>query len=701
MWEVTNGYVPWRNANRNDWVRKIRKPEPVSLVDDHEDFLHFQIQKAIDWRYHDCPTAAKLATNIDAPRMNFRYAGVDIIRAHPGHSSGMESINTLTSESYRVQQQSTSKRSSSPLKQTIEQGSVANANHPHSPQSDSYKQTAKRKRAHDTTHLETPYKKNRVHGAITPSSSPEVDNRDCQYGHSINWEEYFGHWPPPPNQKRIMSGPLANKRSRSQSSYSQSVRDGNSPAAWTRQHEEKMLEAGLIMSGSQHRAVITDECRQLCESLLKKEYPLPDDPSFQLDRLAKVLDRVRFRNEARVVRDVLPIVVPSPELLHVDGHDGLDHICEAINAEWTQCDTLCGPRPKPDFVVGISSSAFANEEKLKLRLNHTSACPNFFPENMYFPFLICEVKGSDRPLIEAERQAMHSASIAVRAIVQLHRKASLTSEINQEILVFSVAHDHASVKIFGHLAKVEDDKITFFRHQLFSGDFDADISSGKWTKAYQITRAIYEYFYPKHLARVKRALSNMQGPPLVSATSSIGMDLDSHESTAESPSQEDERFKKPLLPPMVKLQQENLRLHDQLLQAVHSQQVESGRLREEQLDQRTVMERQMVEQKEQLDRQLAQQKEESHERNAMMERQMVEQKEQMERQLAQQKEESHERNAMMERQMVEQKEQMERQLAQQKEESHERNAMMERQMVQQDEIIKLLKETGSKRSPKE
>ncbi|TKA64124.1 hypothetical protein B0A55_13599 [Friedmanniomyces simplex] len=238
-----------------------------------------------------------------------------------------------------------------------------------------------------------------------------------------------------------MRQPRAEKRSHTPSrsnSYSQRVRDGDSPAAWTRKHEEKMEEMGLFMTAKRTQATITDKSQQLCDQLLDAEY----------------------------LRDVMPIVVPSAELLHIDGHAELDTVCEAMNAEWTQCDTLCGPRPKPDFVCGASATAFTKEEKEKLQLNHTSACPNLFPENMYFPFLICEVKGSDRPIEEAERQAMHSASIATRAVIELFRKVSATEEVHQQVLAFSVAHNHSMVMIFAHFATINGEKTSFFRRLL-------------------------------------------------------------------------------------------------------------------------------------------------------------------------------------------------------------------------------------------
>ena len=186
--------------------------------------------------------------------------------------------------------------------------------------------------------------------------------------------------------------------------------------------------------------------------------------------------------------------------------------------------TLCGPWPKPDFVAGISPSAFTREEKEKLKINHTSACHNLFPENMYYPFLLCEVKGSDRPIQEAERQARHNASIAARAVIQLYRKISSAELLNRNILAISVSHNNTTVKIFGHFAQIEDENITFFRHRIYAADFTADFAFHDWAKAYKTTRGIYEYFFPKHLQRVASALPKLRQRAVESFTSQLGLD---------------------------------------------------------------------------------------------------------------------------------------------------------------------------------
>ena len=97
---------------------------------------------------------------------------------------------------------------------------------------------------------------------------------------------------------------------------------------------------------------------------------------------------------------------------------------------------------------------------------------------------------------------MHGASIAVQAVVRLYQKISAADEVDQRILAFSVVHNTTAVRIFGHFARVEERKLTFFRRLLYTADFENDLTSDKWAKPYSIIRAIYDVFFPQHLARI-------------------------------------------------------------------------------------------------------------------------------------------------------------------------------------------------------
>ncbi|KAK1808197.1 hypothetical protein LTR12_017447 [Friedmanniomyces endolithicus] len=524
--------------------------------------------------------------------------------------------------------------------------------------------------ARDTEDDEPPTKRRRLRGERTAIKSSQAESEDEKCTPVAYWVKH-DTWPPNFAEKAPTMGDTVPKKRPRSTSYTQSVKDGENPTAHTRRHEEKMEETGLIMADRQ--GAISDQCRELCKRILVATAAVPVSSYCRKKQLHKVLERLRYRNEARVVRDVTPLVVPSAELLHIGGNTGLQHAVEALNAQWDGIATLCGPMPKPAFVAGISPSAFTPEEKYRLKLHHTATCPNYFPENMYYPFLICEVKSSDKPIQEAERQAMHSASIAANAIIELYRKNSKASELNRKILTLSNSHNSSTVKFYGHFAEIQSDRVTFFRHRMYEKNFAADLAdavvadpedeTSEWWRPYMITTGIYNHFFPQHLERIRTAVSELRDRALESFTSQLGIEsngaradsqgLDSSVSSSQDPGQ----FKKPSHPSTVKLQRENEKLLELLLQ-----------------------------QQEQQKQQLAQQKEEQREQKEMMQRQLAQQKEEQ----REQKEEQREQKEMLQRQLSQQ----ERQLAQQKEEQREQKEMMDRQMAQQKEIIELLKPSG-------
>jgi hypothetical protein len=124
------------------------------------------------------------------------------------------------------------------------------------------------------------------------------------------------------------------------------------------------------MNAHRRQAAASNACQQLCNDFLNSEYDTPDHSPFHGDLFWTALDRVRSRNEWRVRRDITPWIMPSAELLYLRGCDHLEHLTEELDAEWTKCSSFAGPQPKPDFCVGLMSSAFTEEEILKLKILH-------------------------------------------------------------------------------------------------------------------------------------------------------------------------------------------------------------------------------------------------------------------------------------------------------------------------------------------
>ena len=333
-----------------------------------------------------------------------------------------------------------------------------------------------------------------------------------------------------------MSQPLNKKRSSSNLSYSQSVQEGLNPLQYTPGYEEVLQNAGVFMN-EQLGQTISDTSRELCEVLLNSFFPPPSNSLFRSRSFLLTLDEARNENESRVQRDILPLLVPCASLLYI--HDRLvqcQHLAAKIQSEWTKVAPLAGPLPIPDYTVGLKPSAFTRDEISQLQIYTTSNKATLFRDALYFPFLICEVsidstwhviqtnvfskiKCGEKGLSIAERQSMHFASIAVNAIVELFRDRAVSrvGELHQNILAFSISHDHTNVRIYGHYARIEGDKITLHRHLIRSFDLRDQNGREKWT-TYHIVRKIYDYFAPIHLERIRGAIAQLSESFVTSIT---------------------------------------------------------------------------------------------------------------------------------------------------------------------------------------
>jgi hypothetical protein len=390
------------------------------------------------------------------------------------------------------------------------------------------------------------------------------------------------------------------------SSYTQSIKDGEAPKAHTRAFEGHIAQYGILMEERKGQLFLAEASKALCETLLLGRYEEPQYTQFPLSKFLEVCDRLRTRNEYRIFKDITPLLVPSAELLYICGHDDLEHIAEEVSADWTKSDPMGGPKPRPDFAAGISSSAFTDEEVSKLK-NHTAwERATMFTDNMYFPFLLCEAKSGDQGINRADRQNAQSGSMAVNAVVQLHRVLGdkRTSQLSGQILVFSVSHDNERVKIYGHYAVIEGARSTFYRYPIES--FTLNFHEGQGRKGtYDFVREIYHSFYPEHLKRIQNALAEMEDPRAQSMTSS--MSIEESESQEMNPgassSQQNVVFKKPNAPASKKQKGEMALLREQLVQQDSQSKERLVQQDRQSKEQMALLERQMA----LLEKQMAQQ----------------------------------------------------------------------------------------------
>lgn len=273
----------------------------------------------------------------------------------------------------------------------------------------------------------------------------------------------------------------------------------------------------LESKGSYMREVdddnIPNNVKDLCQALLETEGTVPQDSLFRYDLFKKTCRDIQDRNEAIVIRDIGLLIVPSAQTLAKYGATHLNHLYESVNEGWNSAIPFYGTRPQPDYSVGFNRSAFTEQQLKRLEPfvgEIGSKLTTFFmaTTRMFFPFLTCEVKCGAAALDVADRQNAHSMTVAVKGIVELFKAVKREKELHQEILAFSISHDHRSVRIYGHYAVIEEDETTFYRHPIHEFSFTALDGKEKWT-SYKFTKNVYDMWMPIQHKRICSAIDEL------------------------------------------------------------------------------------------------------------------------------------------------------------------------------------------------
>lgn len=292
-------------------------------------------------------------------------------------------------------------------------------------------------------------------------------------------------------------------------------RDGKSATYRSSRYENQLASAGIYKGQPEPHLRLTNLSKALCQKILNTEQSIPKNSLFEDDLFESTCEDIANRNEARVIQDIGRLIVPSPEEVARRGATHLKHLTENVNESWIKCIPLVnGPRPQPDFSVGLKPSAFTSDQLKKLKPfvgDWQTASRLVATGEMYFPFLTSEVKCGNEALNIADRQNAHSASVAVNAVVELYRAVSRQDELHRKILAFSVSHDNEAVRIYGHYPLINEKDTSFYRHPIKKFDFTSEDGKEKWT-AYKFTRNVYDIFFPIHLDRICAAVDQLPDP---------------------------------------------------------------------------------------------------------------------------------------------------------------------------------------------
>lgn len=282
----------------------------------------------------------------------------------------------------------------------------------------------------------------------------------------------------------------------------------------SRRYEDILLSAGIHMVQGDEEAA-SDVSKDLCKKLRDTEQEVPRDSFFSDDIFRRICERLQNKNEARIIRDLSPLIVPSAESLFLHGATHLKRLTETVDEGWIKSIAIVnGPQPRPDFSVGLKAIAFTPDQRKKLQPhvgNWQTTSRLMATDEMYFPFLTSEVKCGNEALNVADRQNAHSASVAVNALIELYRAVGRHDKLHREILAFSISHDNKAVRIYGHYALIKGRDTAFHRHPIHSFDFTALGGQERWT-CYKFIRNVYDTFVPIHLERICAVIDDLPDP---------------------------------------------------------------------------------------------------------------------------------------------------------------------------------------------
>ena len=413
-------------------------------------------------------------------------------------------------------------------------------------------------------------------------------------------------------RKRILDCSSSGNDGKRQS-YTQNRKDGSVPEQYTKSYEKYISTKGLDMDEFKGRELVSPASKITCKDLQNITRETFSSTVYSNAEINKVVKLSRNRNEATVNRNVTPLILPPIISLYLkDGGNQFEHLTEEVTTQWYESWVLAGPRPKPDLAVGFQSFAFTIEENAKLTYYTSFENLTRPTDELCFPFLMFEVKCGNEGLDYADRQNMHSCSVAVKALLKLEQKADQYREDKKfesllgEILVYSISHDQKYGRLYGHYALVEGEKWTFYRHRIAT--FDILYNERDLLTLHNFAINILTLHGSKLLKRLQEAIAALPVSSTLSfSAGTINLEDDSQQGSQQpSQSRDAEGFATLILPASTqKLFDEQREQMDKLLQQMEQQRKENTekeeRQREETERQREQMERQMDELKKEKD----------------------------------------------------------------------------------------------------
>ena len=241
---------------------------------------------------------------------------------------------------------------------------------------------------------------------------------------------------------------------------------------------------------------------------------------YPLEDLSTVVFEAGLKNEMHVQINIVPWTVISIYNLWRSKEMPMDYTVfeEQRDTLWSECETMGGSQPKPDYVAGLSQAAFTAEDLEEIKRIYTRETPIRVNPGLLMPFAICEVKEAAVGIAMAEDQNKHAGAIIVRAIFNLFMKAYAKNKpkllsLCGQVLVWTIDMNHENVNIYGHYGRLDDPEdaslrsLQIYRHRV--KDVRLHDEKERFIP-YNFMRNMYKDFVPIHITRIRDALSQIK-----------------------------------------------------------------------------------------------------------------------------------------------------------------------------------------------
>jgi hypothetical protein len=124
-------------------------------------------------------------------------------------------------------------------------------------------------------------------------------------------------------------------------------------------YETLLVTKGSFINKSELGATVSS--KSLCRTFLETEQTFPDDSLFRDDLFEETCEIIRNKNEARVIRNISLLIVPSAEILAIRGAKYLKILIKSINEGWNNSIPITKTCPQPDYSIIFRQKAFTKD----------------------------------------------------------------------------------------------------------------------------------------------------------------------------------------------------------------------------------------------------------------------------------------------------------------------------------------------------